>query len=482
MSSSMKEALEVYKRLWAIRYASGLLSWDLETYMPKSAAADRGEVFGQLSVISQDLTLRLSPLVERLEKEVNDDVSRGNLRVIRRDLAFYTKVPPSLLQDISKVTSEATVTWRDARQKSDFKKFLPYLNRIVELNKELAEKLGYEGSPYNALLDLYEEGVRTDDIDAVFSYLIPNSKRILEKTRAPSSSRFETMEYSPSDLEKVNREVLQMIGMPWDRFRIDVSTHPFTVGLSVNDVRITTRYEGKDFKQTIFSTIHESGHAIYELGLDPSLQGQPVGTAVSSGIHESQSRFWENIIGRSRQMTEKIYEILRKHLTFVGDSSPSEIYDYFNIVRPSLIRVDADELTYNFHIFVRYTLEKQLIEGKIDASDVPSMWDDLIEKNLGVRPKNDTEGCLQDIHWSNGSFGYFPTYTLGNVVAGTLWASAPWLYDSVAEADFHRIKTYLGEKIHRLGSIYPPKELLRRSFGKEYYPRDLVRYLEQKYL
>jgi len=407
--------------------------------------------------------------------------------VLKRELKYYTSIPPEILEELDRTTTKAAVVWREARRESNFEKFKPYLTKIVELERVIADKLGYEGHPYNALLDLYEEGFTVNDADEVFNKLLPNLKSILDKIRSegryPDKHPLEDVAYDVNVMKAVNEELLKILEMPvGTRFRMDVSAHPFTIGMSVNDVRITTRYEGKDFRATMFSVIHESGHAMYELMIDPNLEMTPVGRGVSMGVHESQSRFWENVIGRSREFVHIIYPLLRERLPFLKDYGEEDVYKYFNIVRPSLIRVDADEVTYNFHIALRYEIEKGLIAGKLDVSDLPSLWDDFMDRYLGVRPKNDAEGVLQDIHWSQGSFGYFPTYTLGNVIAGMIYAKLPGLRDKVAGRRFNEIKEFLRDKVCRYGAIYPPKELLMRSFNDAYNPDYLLNYLREKYL
>jgi carboxypeptidase Taq len=286
-------------------------------------------------------------------------------------------------------------------------------------------------------------------------------------------------------MKRVNAEVLRILGMPEKTFRMDVSTHPFTSGIAVEDVRITTRYEGVNFKDTIYSVIHECGHALYELQTDPALEFTPLSRATSLGVHESQSRFWENVIGRSREFTKLIYPILKKHLPFLNGYSEEDVYRYFNMVKPSLIRVDADELTYNFHIVLRYEVEKKLIGGDLSVSEVPAYWNEKMEEFVGVRPKNDADGVLQDIHWSGGGIGYFPTYSLGNVIAGMIRNRIQKdidLKETVKRAEIAAIKTWLKENIHKLGATYSPKQLQTKLFEETYNPQHLVTYLEQKYL
>ncbi|MBP1357274.1 MAG: carboxypeptidase M32 [Sulfolobus sp.] len=484
---NIRELLEEYKKIWSLNYAISLMSWDRETYMPPSDASIRGDVIGNFSEMLKDLYLKISPLVSKYEKKENlSDEERGFIRVLNRETRFYVKVPIEVIKELDKVTSEGLIVWRTAKKESNFSKFKPYLEKIVDLERKIAEYLGYEKHPYNALLDLYEEGFTVDDGDKVFNTLLPNLKGILEKVREsgyyPNSHPLEEIRYDAKKMEEVNLEIIKLLKMPEDSFRMDVSAHPFTIRISGSDVRITTRYEGKDFKETIYSVIHEGGHATYELLIDKSLEGTPLAQGASTGIHESQSRFWENVIGRSREFVSILYPILIKHLEFIRNYNEEDIYKYVNTVRPSLIRVEADEVTYNFHIALRYEIEKKLLTEEIKAGELPEIWNEFMEKYLGVRPKSDSEGVLQDIHWSQGSIGYFPTYTLGNVVAGMIYSSYGSLREDIREGNVSKIKEWLREKICKYGATYSPKELLIKAFGKTYDPEDLLKYLREKYL
>ncbi|MGC8618587.1 MAG: carboxypeptidase M32 [Thermoplasmata archaeon] len=475
-----------YEKVWSLHQAQGLMGWDLETYMPEGAVNQRGEASAQLSLMEQSIYLSMSKNVEKAD-EIGSltDLERGIVRVLRRRIHYFTAIPPELVAKMDKVAAMGTMAWRKARNDSNFSVFEPYLEQMVDINREIADKLGYKGNPYNALLDLYEEGLTTDDMDTVFSSLLPASKDILEKITAEGyyspKHPLERKKYSVETMCEVNEEITNLLLMPKNRFRVDVSAHPFTMGLSSNDVRITTRYEGINFKASLYSTIHESGHAIYELQIPEDISRTPVGGGVSSGIHESQSRFWENFVGRSKPFTLNIMPMLKKHLKFLEKYDIDDLYRYFNRVSPTMIRVDADEVTYNFHIALRYEMEKQMISGKIGVKEAPEAWNDLMEKYMGVRPKNYTEGILQDIHWSQGSFGYFPTYSLGNVVAGMFWKSENF-EDMIKNNDFAVIKEKLYEKLHKYGSIYTPKDLLVKTFGETYNPRYLIEYLRGKYL
>ncbi|AAL63098.1 carboxypeptidase M32 [Pyrobaculum aerophilum] len=487
-SETVKQILEHYRVIWALSHAQALLGWDSETYMPEEGIKGRAVARAEIAQLIQRFMLeeKFVKLIEKAEEEKDlTDVERGIIRVLKRDLKFYQKVPPEIVKEFTKVTSEAFIAWRGAKEKAKFDIFAPYLERIVELSRVIADKLGYEEHPYDALLDLYEEGLTSRDVESVFSVLEPGIRKLLGKLESigwPKSHKLEEEPYDKTKMEAAIREVLELVGYPKGRFRIDISPHPFTIGITTPfDVRITVRYRGVDFKEPLFSALHEYGHALYELNVDESLAMTPVGTGVSLGVHESQSRFMENVIGRSREFVEKIAPILRKHLDFLSKYGNDDLFYYFNVVRPSLIRTEADEVTYNLHILLRYKLERLMITGEVKVNQLPELWNSEMERLLGVRPKNDAEGVLQDVHWSHGSIGYFPTYTLGNVVAAMIYYKHGRIRSLVAEGNITAIKEYLREKIHKWGSVYPPKELLMRSFGEAYNAEYLVKYLEEKY-
>jgi len=489
-NQTIMDITEKYKPLWALDSVSALLEWDMETYMPLGSSAQRGFALAQTQLIKQERMAQLVELAQKAERSSGlNDYEKGFVRVLRHDLDYYLKVPPKLLEDILRTGTEGTVVWREARKKSDFSMFEPYLEKMVSLKREEAEKLGYEGHPYNALMDRFEEGITTNDVDKIFTPLAPALKEILDKVlsagKFPRTHPLEDMSYEENAMKRVNEDVLKLLQMPEKTFRMDVSTHPFTTSMSIEDVRITTRYERKDFKASLYSTVHESGHAIYDLQIDPSLDYSPLSRETSLGVHESQSRFWENFIGRSREFIKLVYPSLKSNLSFVARYNEDQVYRYVNSVKPSLIRVEADELTYNFHIMRRYELEKKLIGGEIKVSEAPSLWKDMMEKYVGVRPKTDAEGILQDVHWSGGMIGYFATYSLGNIIAGMIHNRIRKDMDlkaTVAKGEFGKVKDWLKEKIHRHGAIYSPKELQRRLFDEQYNPQGLINYLQEKYL
>jgi len=486
----IREILERYQQVWALGHSGALMGWDMETGMPEAGATARGMASGQLHMMAQKATLGLSELVKRAAKKGDlDDYEKGVLRVLGRSIDYYVKIPPELVDKIERTTAQATVVWRTARKKSDFKLFTPHLEKILELEQEVAERLATGKHPYDSLLDIYDEGLTVQDANAIFSRLVPGVKKILAKVSKdgvyPSTHALESARYDTAAMTRTNEEVVKMLKMPKNRFKMAVSTHPFTTTIAPDDVRITTRYEGVDFKSSLFAVIHECGHAIYELNSAKKLHYTPIDGGASLGIHESQSRFWENAVGRSRGFTKLAYPMLKRNLPFVAGYDEEQVYLYFNTVKRSMIRVEADELTYNLHIAVRYEIEKQMIEGEVKVSELPELWNDTFEDYLDIRPSKDSEGVLQDVHWGGGSIGYFPTYSLGNIVMGMIWhemGDGRLIEGSVGNGDLGALRTWLEAKLHRWGATYSPKELQKRAFGEVYNPERVLDYLSHKYL
>ncbi|AGB04507.1 Zn-dependent carboxypeptidase [Aciduliprofundum sp. MAR08-339] len=489
----IKEILEKYRRIWAIGHASSVLGWDMEVNMPKEGIVERSVAEGELAILSQEFLLKpeFVELVNRADSvEGLNEYERGVVRVLKRRIKIESSFPPEFVKELSETTSRATAVWKEAREKNDYDKFAPWLDKIMDLGKRAADYLGYERYPYDALLDLFEEGLTTEDVERMFDVverrLKPILERILSEGKVPREHPLEKLKYERASMESVNREILKMFGFPLGvRSRIDVSAHPFTTEFGLKDVRITTRYEGVDFRRTILSTVHEFGHALYELQQDERFMFTPIIGGVSLGIHESQSRFWENIVGRSMEFAELIYPVLNENVSGIGDYTPEDIYWYMNIVRLDYIRTEADVVTYNFHILLRFKLEKIMINEGIDAKDLPELWNDEMENLLGIRPKNYAEGILQDIHWAHGTIGYFPTYSIGTMLAAQIAEHMRRdvnIEDSIKNGEFQPIKDWLREKVHRYGSIYPPKELLRRGLGEDFNPEYFIRYVESKYL
>ena len=489
---TVKRIIEFLLPRWALGHAMALMGWDLETYMPRRGVEDRSAAFEQLAAMSHRIVRspELRKLVEEAEAKLEslNDHERGVVRVVSREVRIAWALPEELVKREAKVTSKATVVWEKAKKENNFELFKPYLEEIVEIAREKAERLGYEEHPYDALLDLYEEGLRTRDVEAMFNIIVPETKRILAKVLEdgyyPRSHPLEEVRYEKPAARRLLERILGLLEWPWDRGRVDESAHPFTIDMGVNDVRITVRYEGIDVKRVVYSLMHEYGHALYELQVDPRLARTPVAGGVSLGIHESQSRFWENIVGRSPWYIPVLKKMMDEELGFTRGYSVEDIYRYVNTVRPGLIRVDADEVTYNLHIYLRFTLEKKLVEGSMTVDELPEAWSQLMEELLGVRPETHSEGVLQDIHWSHGSIGYFPTYTIGNVVAAMIWRSlgGPEA-EALRELKLRELREWLRDRIHRWGSVYAPRELLRRSLGANGPDAEaLIEYLEWKYV
>ena len=497
-NEKIKKILDHYKTLWALHHVSGLAEWDLNTYMPDEGAPGRGEALAKISTLAQKIFLDegFVALIHEAEEETGlTDQEAAVIRCLRRDLKKYQKLPPEFLEEFERVTNEAHVVWRDAKKEKDFQKFAPYLERIVDLVRRKADHLGYEDHPYDALIDEFEEGWTAKDLDAFFMGYRNELKDILDKIRArPDYSPESPLSKIPYDrkiMEEINREILAYLHANPKRLRLDVSAHPFTSGLSNRDVRITTWYGEKDFGSSVTSTIHEFGHALYDLQVDETLEYTPIGSPRSLGLHESQSRFWENMVARSRAFAERFtgsFKKLSKEMKqCLDEEGVDAVYRYFNIVRPGPIRVEADEVTYHFHVILRYYLEKSLVEGRVKVKDLPEVWGLSMERYLGVVPPDDAQGVLQDIHWSMGAIGYFPTYSMGTFLSA-MWREG--MEEDFGDLDEFLLKEeavpaiqkWLREKVHCYGNTYPMKDLVKRSLGKDFSTAPMLKYLRKKYL
>jgi len=486
--------LDAYKPMWSLNHAISLMGWDFETYMPTSGTEERGMADSQLHILHKNLLLNKDfvGLVESAKKlDGLSDLEKGIVRVLNREITKQMKIPNELTQAESLERIRGNMVWREARQKSDFMMYAPHLKKMIEIKKQIAEKIGYEKHPYDALLDSFEEDLTVDDLDKVFGELTPRIQKILKKLVDLGSpfckeSKLAKSKYDIQSVDKLNHDILTLLQYDRKRFRMDVSTHPFTETMGLNDVRITTRYEGTDFKKSISSTIHEAGHALYDLQCDQSLSVTPLEGGSSLALHESQSRFWENIVGRSLSFVQLIAPMIRKQVNFANQVSHHELYLYFNNVKADYIRVDADEVTYNLHIALRYEIEKKIFGDELSVSEIPEFWNDRMEQLLGVRPTNDSQGVLQDTHWSSGLFGYFPTYTLGNlvsaIIASKMRKDLEDYEKDIKRGDFQPIREWLRLKIHQHGSSYAPKVLLKNTLNEGYNPDYFVTYIETKYL
>ncbi len=476
--------LDKYKDMWALSYASGVAGWDLETYMPEMGAMARGEALGRLSTIRQRLFLdkEFIGLIHRAEKQKNlTDPERGVIRVLLHSLKFYEKLPPKFLEDFSRLTSQATVVWRGAKAKDNFKLFEPQLSKIFDMNRRMSDFLGYKDSPYDALLDQFEEGLTSREVERFFGEIKEPLKNLL--VRIEKSPKFfkkhklENALYDEATIKSLNLKIMKLLWADSSRLRLDISTHPFTTSFSNTDTRITTWYHKKDFGRSILAVVHEFGHALYDLQCTDQLEMTPIQGGSSLVIHESQSRFWENFVGRSESFIQYFLKDMSAAVQL--KLSAGEVYSYFNKVRPGLLRVEADEVTYHFHIMLRFEIEKGLIEGKLKVKDLPEIWNSKMKDYLGIVPKRDSDGILQDIHWSMGSVGYFPTYSLGTFL-GAQWEHEISNMKISKSTNYKEIEKWLGEHIHKYGSTYTLEELLKKN-GMKFDPKVNLNYLLEKY-
>jgi carboxypeptidase Taq len=495
-SASYTELTHLLREAATLASAASLLSWDQETMMPPKAAALRAGQLSQLSALVHERRThpRVGELLAACEADDRlreDPAVAANLRELRRSFDLATKLPTSLVRDFAETTSRALEAWRGARERSDFTDFAPWLERVLELSRAKAECYGIPegGSAYDALLDEFEPGMTSAEVERTFSSLrgglAPLIAEVAGSGRKPET-RLARIGVPREQQVELNRRVLERIGFDFSAGRLDVSTHPFCDGMGPGDTRLTTRYQGMGFMEALASTLHEAGHGLYEQGLPKeTLFGQPLAEAASLGIHESQSRMWENMVGRSRPFWEWALPEVRS--TFGGeleDVSLDEVYAFMNTVEPGLIRVEADEATYNLHIMLRFDLERALLSGDLPVRDLPGAWNERIRADLGVEVPDDARGALQDIHWSMGALGYFPTYTLGNLYAAQLWesirAELPGLDDAFRRGEFQPLLEWLRERIHRHGRRFTAPELCQRVTGKPLSPEPLLRYLEGK--
>lgn len=495
-TSSTITQYEAYKgkmqQIADIRNAIAVLSWDQETYLPEKGAAFRGQQITTLSTISHELFTapQLGDLLETLnkEKETLDTVSAKNITLSLEDYQKNKKYPASFVTEMSQTTNECYHAWINARREGNYAVFQPVLNRMVELKRREADILGYEGHPYNALLNEYEKGATTTMLDKIFSdvktALTPLLRSIEQQPQVKKD--FLHFHYDRNRQWEFGIQLLKAMGYDMAAGRQDVSEHPFTTSFSPQDVRVTTRIDENDFGNMTWSCIHEGGHALYEQGLDTAAYGLPSGEAASLGIHESQSRLWENNVGRSLVFWQHHYPQLQQLFPDnLGNVSVQDFYKAINLVQPSLIRTEADELTYHFHVMVRYEIEKGLLEGTYQTKDLREIWNSYYKEFLHVTVPNDTQGVLQDIHWSHGSFGYFPTYSLGSFYAAQFFTAAqqqiPGLSGQIAGGKYEDLLTWLRQQVHRHGRYYTSNELCEKITGKPLDFKYFLEYATQKF-
>ncbi|MFO8044044.1 MAG: carboxypeptidase M32 [Alkalispirochaeta sp.] len=487
-----------------LEHIAAAISWDQETYMPQRAVEERAQQQALLQSLAHERNTAPEvgellaaagvdpgadePDVPAAVVEKLGEVDAAFLREKRRQFQQATRLPARLVRELAETGSRGQNAWITARKEDDYQQFRPWLEKLIGLSREAADALGHGGERYDALLDQYEPYMTTADVAEVFGTLreglVDLVQRISEAPQVDDS--FLNARFPVDQQEEISRRVMTNLGYDLDRGRLDRSAHPFTTALGAHDVRITTRYDEDLMTSSLFSTIHETGHALYELGVGEELHGTLLAEGTSLGIHESQSRMWENMIGRSRSFWQRWMPDLQAVFPQqLGDVSMESFYRAINKVQPSLIRVEADEVTYSLHIILRFELEQQLINGTLSVDDLPEAWNAKMKEFLGIVPPRNAEGVLQDVHWSFGAFGYFPTYALGNLYAAqflkTIESQLPSMWDEVAVGTTRPVLDWLRTNIHRHGKVRSARQLVRGITGADLDPGFFLRYLNEKY-
>ena len=496
MNLSIQEKLEEVKkynqRISELGKLSSLAYWDMKMSMPSKATEQRASTLGFLSgeifkMVTSDKVKEFIDFFEPIMNEL-DLVDRSMIKVLKKSYYEIKNIPQDKFEEYTVATSLGEAAWEEAKAKKDFEIFKPKLENIVSLLREFTEYYGYEENRYDALLNQYEEGLTVKKIDKLFNELKEGILNLL--SRIKNSNKVVTSElleglYSIEAQKELSEYLLDVIKFDKEAGRLDETTHPFTLNMGNKDVRITTHYYEDNLLSNIFSIIHEGGHALYEQHIPDTLINTGLDGGASMGIHESQSRFYENIVGRSKEFLSFILPHIKEKFPSLSDITLEEFYEGVNCVKPSLIRIEADELTYSLHIIIRYEIEKALINGEIEVEDLPKVWNKKYEEYLGVSPKDDEEGVLQDMHWSAGNIGYFPSYALGNLYGGqflnTMLKDNPRAITEVVNGDLTYINNWLKDNIHVHGGIYTPDELVRKVTGEELKTRYFLDYLEEKY-
>ena len=474
--------------------ASALMGWDQQVNMAPGSAEDRGAQISTLeSIIHIKATSQeLGNIITELEGEVQKlDMDSDNARLVkvaRRDYDKRVKVPTEYVAEMARVSSVAQTVWEKAKKESNFALFQPHLEKLVGLRRQYAEFFAPYTHIYDPLLDDFEPGLKTADVKSIFDGLRPKQVALIQaiSQKPQVDSSFLKLNYPEKGQLDFGREVITSFGYDWDHGRQDKSVHPFTTGFGLNDVRITTRVNEDYLNPALFGTMHECGHALYEQGIDKKYNRTSLANGASMAVHESQSRMWENLVGRSLAFWKHFYPRLQKFFpSQLGSIDLDTFYKGVNIVEPSMIRVEADEATYNLHIMLRLELEIALMEGGLSVADLPAAWNTKFNEYLGITPRNEAEGVLQDVHWSSGSFGYFPTYALGNLVASQLWESMhkelPDVEQQIERGEFQGLLDWLCKNVHQYGAKYEPQELVQKVTGSKITPEPYIRYLEDKF-
>ncbi|HEX5223430.1 MAG TPA: carboxypeptidase M32 [Verrucomicrobiae bacterium] len=488
-----RQLLKRTREISFLNSSATVLNWDLETYLPSKAVPFRAEQLAYLGGTAHRkfTSAKMGQLISECEQQAfpAESEAAANVREWRRSYNRATKIPSRLVEKMERTRALAREAWRKAREQSKFRLFRPHLEKILKVTLQFAGHWGYQESAYDALVEGYETGVTAKQLRALFAELRPAIGSILGPAREKFAGIPENYlhgHYPIAAQQAFNRKVAEAIGFDFNAGRIDTTTHPFCETLGPRDCRLTTRYDESNFAQSLYGILHEAGHGLYEQGLLEEHFGTPMGAAVSLGIHESQSRLWENHVGRSRAFWEHWHQTACGYFPDLKRFSPEQIYAGVNRVAPSFIRVEADQVTYDLHIMLRFEIEMELVEGRLKVVDVPARWNEAFEKLCGLKVTRDSDGCLQDIHWSIGVLGYFPTYTLGNLNAAQLMhralAEQGALAGELARGEYSGLLRWLRAKVHHAGSRQRPQELMQRATGESTRTRYHLDYLRQKFV
>jgi carboxypeptidase Taq len=477
-----------------LRSAGALLSWDERVCMPVGGVTAHGHMLATVGRIAHEkfTSDEVGRLIERAQMEASgldpDSATRRKLAVTARDYDKATRVPAEFVAEHARVSSAGHQAWREAKAQSNFTLFEPSLARLVELKRQYIEFFPAPAHPYDVLLDDFEPGALTSDVEAIFGALRPRQVALLRAIRGRPSvdDGFLRVPYAEPAMLEFAREVATAFGFDWQRGRQDKSAHPFATSMGSGDVRITTRFDPQHPFEMLFSTLHETGHALYEQGISPDWNRTLLCDGASLGIHESQSRLWENIVGRSRPFWEHFYpRLCERFPSQLAQVTLDQFYRAINHVQPSLIRVEADEVTYNLHVMLRVEMEIAMLTGQIAIGEAPDLWNAKMEEYLGVTPSDASSGILQDVHWSVGLFGYFATYTIGNLISVQIWdafrAREAECDSQIAGGQFARLREWLRDEIHRHGRSHEPRDIVARVTGSPLDPAPYLAYLERKY-
>ncbi|MDG0994638.1 MAG: carboxypeptidase M32 [Akkermansiaceae bacterium] len=488
--TSYERLCDKVREISLVNDTASALSWDQETYMPTEGLAYRAKQIAWLAGNSHNLGTcdDFRKALENAENESLDDTQSANIRETRNQFDRSSKLPQDLVKKASESATFAKAAWAEARQKSDFSMFAPHLERLLDIARTKADLWGYEDEPYDAMLEGYERGTKTKEIanifDSVTNQLTNTAQAAVDKSASISSDILEG-ECPIEKQQLFNREIAEDIGFEFNKGRIDTTTHPFCVGLGPCDTRLTTRYLLNDFTSSVFGVLHEAGHGLYEQGLPETHHGLPSGNAVSLGIHESQSRLWENHIGRSRPFWTKWLPRAQELFPHLAAIDLDTFLGAVNRAEKSFIRVEADEATYDLHILLRFEIERAMMNQEIQVAEIPDIWNQKFESLFGTRPPDDANGCLQDIHWAMGGLGYFATYTLGNFNAAQLYNCAmkdTHISSAFERADYLPMLEWMRKKIHSKGSVLLPQELMLDATGEKTNPQHHIDHLNERFV